>query len=92
MEFKEQSSKQVITRNFETYNNGYRYEIEVIGSSIEMKIYANKETALGDGSILEEKSSFHVGVISLKDGIRRVSAEGDINRHITIFEEFIKTL
>lgn len=92
MEFKEQSSKQVITRNFEVDNNGYRYVIEVIGSSIEMKIYIDKETTLEDGSIQEEKSSFPVGIISLKDGIRRVAAEGDIDQHIAIFDEFIKTL
>lgn len=92
MEFKEQSSKQVITRNFEVDNNGYRYEIEVSGSYVEMKIYPNREMDLEDGSVLEEKGSYPVGAITLKDGVRKTFIEGDIDGHITVFDEFIKTL
>lgn len=96
MEFKEQSSKQVATRNFEVSNNGHKYIIIAVENegalSIEMKIYIDKEITLEDGYIQEEKSSFPVGVIYLKDGTRRVAAEGDIDQHIAIFDEFIKTL
>lgn len=86
----------VETRNYEVSNNGHKYRITAVEKegalSIEMKIYIDKETTLEDGSIQEEKSSFPVGVISLKDGIRMVAAEGDIDQHIAIFDEFIKTL
>ena len=92
MEFKEQSSKQVITRNFEVDNNGYRYEIEAYGSYVEMKIYPSSKKDLGDGSILEEKGSFPIGVITLKDGVRKMFIEGDVGEHISVFKEFVKTL
>jgi len=92
MEFKEQSKKQIVVVNYEVINNGYKYDIEVNGSLITMKIYTNKETILKDGSMSFEQSAFPVGIISLQDGNKRIAMHGDIDEHIKVFNEFIKTL
>lgn len=92
MEFIEKTNEQIINRIFEAYNDGYRYEIKTCGSYLEMKIYPNKEIELEDGSVYTEKSLYPIGIITLKDGVKKTLIEGDIDKHITVFDEFLNTL
>lgn len=92
MEFKEQSKKQVVVENYEVTNNGYKYEIEVNGSLVTMRIYVSKENVLDDGGVSIEQSAFPIGIISFKDGSKKIAINGEIDEHLAVFNEFIKTL
>lgn len=92
MKFKEQSKNQVVIGNYEVTNNGYKYEIEVNGSLVTMRIYVSKENVLEDGSVSIEQSAFPIGIISFKDGSKKIAINGEIDEHLAVFNEFIKTL
>jgi len=92
MEFIKKTNKQIVTRVFEVENNEYRYEINVSDSCIEMNIYPKRKVELEDGSIIEEKYLYPTGSIILKNGKRRMLIEGDIDKHIAVFDEFLNTL
>lgn len=94
MEFKEKENKIVETRNYELDDNGYIYKIEANKSgedlSVEMKIFANSETITDNETVSVSKSASPTGIISLKDNIMRVFIEGDTDKHIAVFNEFMK--
>lgn len=92
MEFKEQSKKQVVIGKYEITNNGYKYDIEVNGSSVTMRIYVCKETILDDGGVSIEQSAFPIGTIALKDRVKSISINGEIDEHLEVFNEFIITI
>jgi hypothetical protein len=92
MKFKEQSKNQVVIGNYEVTNNGYKYEIEVNGSSVEMRIYVSRETVLEDGCVSIERSAFPIGTIALKDSAKKIAINGEIDEHLAVFNEFMKTI
>lgn len=98
MEFKEKSTRKTETSQHEVEADGFRYAIELTKEDgtptlIRMDVYESERIEeSGDGTAVAIAKAFPVGRITQIGSDRSTHLPADRDKHIAIFEEFIRTL
>ena len=98
MEFKEKSTRKTETSNHEMEADGFRYAIVLTREDgtptlIRMDVYeSEKIEESDDGTAIATVSAFPVGRITQIGSDRSTHLSADRDKHIAVFDEFIRTI